>query len=135
MKRSTIVAHLGVPALVTFAVFAVALGRETFGAEMLAAYLLEGYLFYAAPYLLWAIVAGLAGFTNALWHAGFIASSIALVAISMFWLFPGDPSGLPIQWMLYWPLAIILQILAAGLTAIYKRAHARNASINTDAAQ
>jgi len=102
---------------------------------MLVAYVLGGYLFYAAPYLLWAVVAGLASFSNAVWHAGFIASSIALAAIAMLWLSPGDPSGLPIQWMLYWPLAIVLQVLAAAFTAVYKRAHAPSSSVNTDAAQ
>lgn len=122
MKRSTVIAHLCIPALLTVGAFAVVLKREPFAIEMLSTYLLGGYLFYAAPHLLWATIAVLAKFSNAIWHAGFIASSIALVAISAFWFFPRDPSGLPIQWMLYWPLAIALQVVVAGLTAIASRA-------------
>jgi len=87
MKRTAVVAHLCIPALITVGVFAVVLRREPFGMEMFAAYVLGGYLFYAAPHLLWAIVAALFRFSNTVWHAGFIASSIALAAISVFWLF------------------------------------------------
>ena len=51
--------------------------------------------------------------------AGFIASFIALMAIASLWLGPQDPSGLPLQWMLYWPLAIVLQLAIAGGTSVY----------------
>jgi hypothetical protein len=129
MKRTAVVAHLCIPALVTVGVFAVALRREPFGIDMFAAYVLGGYLFYAAPHLLWAVVAALARFSNTVSHAGFIASSIALAAIAALWLFPGDRSGLPMQWLLYWPLAICLQIVIAGLTALYRRAHAPNSGM------
>ena len=103
---------------------------------MFSAYVLGGYLFYAAPHLLWAVVATLAKFSSAVWHAGFIASSVALAAISILWLLPRDPSGLPMQWLLYWPLAIILQFVVAGCTAIYWRVKKTpDPSINTDAAR
>jgi hypothetical protein len=121
MKRRTAIAYLFIPALLTVGCFAVALGRESFGIEMVAAYVLGGYLFYAAPYLLWVIVGALAKFSSTVWHAGFIASTTALAIISAFWFFPGDPSGLPMQWLLYWPLAVVLQIVVAGLTALYRR--------------
>jgi hypothetical protein len=136
MKRTSLAAHLSIPALVTLGAFAVALRRQPFGMEMFAAYVLGGYLFYAAPHLLWAAVAVLAKFSGAVWHAGFVASSIALAAIASLWLGPRDPSGLPLQWMLYWPLAVVLQLVIAGGTAIYRRAKKTpNPSINTDAAQ
>jgi hypothetical protein len=134
MKPASLVAQLSIPAVVTLGTFAVALGREPIGVEMFSAYVLCGYLFYAAPHLLWAVVAALAKFSGAVWHAGFIASSVALAAIAGLWLVPGDPSGLPIQWMLYWPLAIVLQLVIAGSTAIYHRAKTTpSPSINTDA--
>jgi len=117
MKRVMLVAHLCIPALLTVGVFVVALGREPFGLEMFVATVLEGYLFYAAPHLLWALIATLSKCSNRLWHAGFVASTVALVAISALWLFPGDRSGLPMQWLLYWPLAIFLQVVAVALTA------------------
>lgn len=136
MKRASLIVHLSIPAVVTLGAFAVAARREPFGVEMFSAYVLGGYLFYAAPHLLWAVVAALAKASRAVWHAGFIASSIALAAIASLWLGPQDPSGLPLQWMLYWPLAIVLQLVIAGGTAVYRRARKTpNPSINTDAAR
>jgi hypothetical protein len=129
MKRTSLVAHLSIPAVVTLGAFTVALKREPFGLEMFSTYVLGGYLFYAAPHLLWAVVSSLAKFSSAVWHAGFIASSVALVAIASLWLAPSDPSGLPMQWLLYWPLAIVLQLSVAGCTAVYRRTQTPNPSI------
>ena len=129
MKRAAVLAYLGVPALLTLGTFVVALRREPFGFEMFATFVLGGYLFYAAPHLLWVIIAALAKFSNAPWHAGLIAACIALAMIAAFWLFPGDRSGLPMQWLLYWPLAFILQIVLAGLTALYRRVRAPNSGM------
>jgi hypothetical protein len=136
MKRTSLAAHLSIPALVTLGAFTVVFQHEPFRMEMFAAYVLGGYLFYTAPHLLWAVVAALAKFSGAVWHAGFVASSIALVAIASLWLGSGDPSGLPLQWMLYWPLAVVLQIVIAGGTAIYRRAKKTpNSTINSDASR
>ena len=135
MKRTSLLVHLSIPAVLTLGAFAVALTRQPFGMEMFSTYVIGGYLFYAAPYLLWAVVVALAKPSVAVWHAGFVASSIALAAIASLWLGPRDPSGLPIQWMLYWPLAIVLQLVMAGGTAIYRRIRGKpNPSINTGAA-
>lgn len=134
MKHASLMVHLSIPAVVTLGSFAVAARREPFGLEMFSAYVLGGYLFYAAPHLLWAIVATIAKASRAVWHAGFVASSIALAAIAGLWLGPQDPSGLPLQWMLYWPLAIVLQVATAGGIAVYRLAKkAPQPSINTDA--
>jgi len=136
MKRTSLLAHLSVPAVVTLGAFAVALMHQPIGVEMFSAYVIGGYLFYAAPHLLWAFVAALAKPSNAVWHAGFVASSIALAAIASLWLGPRDPSGLPLQWMLYWPLAVVLQLVIAGGIAIVRRAkRTPNRSINTDSAR
>jgi hypothetical protein len=136
MKRTALIGHLGIPAVVTFGVFAVVVRREPFGAEMFSAYVFGGYLFYAAPHLSWAVIAAVVKASRAVWHAGFIASSIALAAIASLWLGPQDPSGLPLQWMLYWPLAIVLQLVIAGGTAVYCRAKKTpNPSINADTAR
>lgn len=136
MKPISLIAHLSIPAVVTLGVFAVALRREPIGVGMFSAYVIGGYLFYAAPHLLWAAVATVAKYSAAVWHAGLIASSIALALVASLWFGPGGPSGLPLQWMLYWPLAIILQLVMAGGTAIYRRAKkSTNSSINPEAAQ
>jgi hypothetical protein len=136
MKYASLIVHLSIPAVVTLGAFAVAARREPFGMEIFSAYVLGGYLFYAAPHLLWAVVAAITKASRAVWHAGFIASSIALAAIASLWLGPQDPSGLPLQWMLYWPLAIVLQVVIAGGIAVYRRAKKTpNPSIDTDAAR
>ena len=111
ISRKAIFGHLSVPALFTLVVFAYILTREAFGMEMFAAYVIMSGLFYAAPHLLWLVVAGIGKFPRMVWHAGFIAASIALFAIALFWLLPRDPSALPLQWVLYWPLALAMQIV------------------------
>ena len=129
MKPTTVAAYLCIPALLTLGTFVVALRREPFGLDMFASVVLGGYFFYAAPHLLWVFIAALARFANVLWHAGLIAASVALLAIAALWLFPGDPSGLPLQWLLYWPLAVILQIVVAGAVALHKRMRAPNSGM------
>jgi len=119
MKQPSLIIYLSIPAVFTLGVFAVAGRREPFGVEMFSAYVIESYLFYAAPYLVWTVVATLAKASRPVWHAGFIASFIALMAIASLWLGPQDRSGLPLQWMLYWPLAIVLQLVIAGGTSVY----------------
>lgn len=134
MNRTALIGHLSIPAVVTFGVFAVAVSREPFGVEMFSAYVLGGYFFYAAPHMLWAVVAAVTKASRAVWHAGFIASSIALAAIASLWLGPQDPSGLPMQWMLYWPLAIVLQFVIVGVTVVYCLAKkSPNPSVEKDA--
>jgi hypothetical protein len=129
MKRTTVAAYLGLPALLTLGTFVVALRREAFGLEMFAATVLGGYFYYAAPHLLWVFIAALARFSNALWHAGLIAASVALAAIAAMWFGPGDPSGLPMQWLLYWPLAVVLQVVLAGVIVLYRRFRAPNSGM------
>jgi hypothetical protein len=80
------------------------------------------YFFYAAPHLVWAAIATFAKPSRVVWHAGFIAASAALAAIASLWLGPQDSSGLPLQWILYWPLAAVLQLLVIGAVAVYRRA-------------
>jgi hypothetical protein len=126
MKQRTIFSHISIPAIFAVGVFIYALGRESFSLEMLASVLIGGFLFYAAPHLLWAVVVAIGKPSNVVAHSGFIASTLALVLIASLWLFPPDPSGLPMQWMLYWPLAIILLIFVAGGTAAYVRTKAPN---------
>ena len=123
MKRSTLVSYFFVPLLLVLINFATALVREPVGLEVVVA-LLGGFLFYAAPYLLWAVIAAIGRFSNAAWHAGLLAASVALVAIAVLSLFVRDPSGLPLQWLSYWPLAVMLQFVSAGGTALYRRIHA-----------
>jgi hypothetical protein len=127
MKARVIAAHLGVPALIAAGTFAAASSRESFGPEMSVAYVLWAFLFYAAPYLLWMVIAAVGKFSAPVWHAGFTASSVALLAIAAFWLSPGDSSGLPIQWMLYWPLAIVLMVVVPSVVSLVRKRRRENA--------
>ncbi len=122
MKATIVAAHFSVPALITAGSFAAAVSREPVRTEMFVAYVLWGFLFYAAPHILWTVIAAVGKFSAPVWHSGYIASSIALVAVAAFWLGHGDSSGLPIQWILYWPLAIVLMaVLPSVVSLLLKR--------------
>ena len=94
--------------------------------------LVKGYFFYSAPYFLWAFLVLIAKVRKQVTHIGFIGLTIALLLIASVWLGPRDPSGLPIQWMLYWPLAGILLLVFAGATTIYLNIKAPNKKFNMD---
>jgi hypothetical protein len=106
---------LAIPTLVALGAFwsAVRLGPVTLNTFVV--YGVLGFLFYSAPHLLWAGVAALSKASPAVWHAGLLAANLALVAVALV-SFTGahDPSGLPLQWVAYFPGAVVLQALFAG---------------------
>lgn len=120
-RRRALVAHLCIPILVTIVTSAVGIIREPFAIDVFLTFLMGGFLFYTGPHLVWAIVASVGAFSKAVWHAGFIASTLALIATSAFWLGPRDTSGLPIQWMLYWPLALTLMLVLPTIVSLFSR--------------
>ena len=116
MTRGIFLAHLVTPALfmLVIALFAGGgRGRSMPLAEVLAIAAML-FLTFAAPHLWWAGFAIMARPRRTFIHAGFAASTLALLLIASLWLLPPDRSGLPIQWLLYWPLALILQIVIGG---------------------
>jgi hypothetical protein len=127
MKLRVLAAHFCVPSLIAAGTYAVAASRESSGPEMLVASVLWGFLFYAAPHLVWTMIAAAGKFSTPVWHAGFIASSVALLVIASFWLGSGDSSGLPIQWMLYWPLAIVLMAVVPSVVSLVRKRRQANA--------
>jgi hypothetical protein len=118
MKARVVAAHLCVPVLIAAGTFAVAVSREPFDSDMFVVYVLWGFLFYAAPHLLWAVIAAVGKFSDPVLHSGFIATTIALLAVAAFWLGAQDRSGLPIQWMLYWPLAAVLMVVVPSVVSV-----------------
>jgi membrane-bound ClpP family serine protease len=76
--------------------------------------LLYGLSFYGAPYFLLALLTWLLKASNLTIHLGFIGITLVLLFIASLWLLPPDPSGLPIQWMGYWPLSVILCLILMG---------------------
>jgi hypothetical protein len=124
MKR--LLLHLTIPALVAILAVVSALRFEGFGLGMFAVYGPLGFLFYSAPHLLWAFIAALSKASGAVCHAGFVAANIALVAIvSVSFTGARDPSGLPLQWLAYWPGAVVLQALFVAVTAAFRYGRTR----------
>jgi hypothetical protein len=124
MKR--LLLHLVIPALVAVWAVVSALRFEAFSLGMFFGYGVFGFLAYSAPHLLWALVATVSRAPAALCHAGFVAASVALIAIlSVSLTGAHDPSGLPLQWVAYWPLAAVLQVLFVGVVAAVRFAVSR----------
>ncbi|WP_345552566.1 hypothetical protein [Microbulbifer aestuariivivens] len=88
--------------------------------EILAQFVYGG-LFYSAPFLVFALLHILFKFPKIVAHSGYIAASLSLLVISSLWLLPPDQSGLPIQWMAYWPLSVILIVIFVGVSFSYKK--------------
>jgi hypothetical protein len=124
MKR--LLLHLIIPALVAAWAVVSSLRFEAFGLGMFAVYGLLGFLYYSAPHLLWAFVAALSSASGSVCHAGLVAANVALLAIvSVSFTEAPDPSGLPLQWVAYWPGALLLQVLFVAVTAAVRYGHSR----------
>jgi len=121
MKIKTLLIYLSIPTIFSLGVFFYALDGKTFSLEMIASVLLGGFLFYAAPYLIWAVIIKVVNISNVVAHYGMLSLTMTLFFIASVWFSPGDPSGLPMQWLLYWPLALISLLVGAGGSSIYLR--------------
>lgn len=116
MKRAYLVVHLSLPVLVALVGLFFSLRLEPLTGELLLSHLAWGSLFYAAPHLLWAALSAVAKPASGVRHAGFVASSSALLLVCALSVWgPRDPSGLPYQWLAYWPLAgLLLGLVLVG---------------------
>ena len=77
-----------------------------------------GLFFYSAPHCVWAAVAALSRASSAVTNSGFIAANLVLVGIATYPLYGRtDPSGLPYEWVAYWPFALGLQLLTVIVVA------------------
>ena len=125
MKRTHLVAHLSFPVLFALAVLLLSLRREAFTAELLLTHLAWGFLFYAAPHFLWAAFSAALKPSLTVWHTGFVASSCALLLVAGMSIWGHrDPSGLPYQWFLYWPLSGLLLLVVFVGWLLAGRPHA-----------
>lgn len=121
MQRSFYFAYLGLPLVVALGALSLSLRPEPLQIGTLALHVGGGALFYAAPHLLWAVTAKLSKAPSLVEHAGFIAASLALALLSVMSFVEHDPSGLPLQWLAYWPLALVLQAVAVCLALLVSR--------------
>jgi hypothetical protein len=124
MSRAALFSHMSIPAFGTLAGLALSLQHEPLGVEMLAVHVLGAGLIYSVPYVAWAIVCAAIQPSRMVWHAGFIACGCALVFITCMSFVLHDPSGLPYQWLAYWPLAAILLVAVVVAWLIAGRPHA-----------
>ena len=116
MKRAHQLAHLLFPLLFALTSLAMSLRLQPFSGELLITHLVSSLMFYAAPHFLWACLGLALKPSLFVWHAGFVASSASLLLIGTWSVWgPRDPSGLPLQWLFYWPLAgILLVVILVG---------------------
>lgn len=117
----TVLTHLLVPVFFTVAVTLYGFSKNTFSISDGFVAFFGGVLFYSAPYIVWAIFHLLSKPKLSVIHAGYVGATVSLVAISSFWLLPPDRSGLPLQWAAYWPLALVLIIIFAGVIHLFTR--------------
>lgn len=115
-RRFFLPIHLSLPALFTLTGLLQATAQEPLTFSLLVTHLAGLSVFYAAPHLLWAALCAALGPAAWVRHLGQLSASGALLLIGT-WSFwgPRDASGLPFQWLLYWPLAgILLAAVAFG---------------------
>lgn len=125
MKRAHLLAHLSAPILFALVALLLSLRWKPLTGELVATHLAWGLLFYAAPHLIWAAFCAAAKPLVLVWHAGFSSSSCALLLIGALSVWgPRDPSGLPYQWLAYWPLAGLLLVVVVVGWLLAGRPHA-----------
>ena len=123
MKTLTILKYLAIPIFFTLGIevdVAIIGGHR----DVDSTRLVYGGLFYSAPHLLWAAITASGKPSVPQAHSGFLACTLSLFLISLVWLLPQDPSGLPIQWIIYWPLSLVLIIVGAVATHIWQKVSA-----------
>lgn len=125
MKRVHMLVHLSIPVLFGVVGLLQSLRREPITVELLLVHLAWGFLFYAAPHLLWAVLCTAVKPALGVWHAGFAVSSCALLLVAALSVWgPHDPSGLPYQWFVYWPLSGALLVVVVIGWLLTGRRHA-----------
>lgn len=108
--------YMTLPIFLALAIATYSLTNGQEASEILAQFFYGG-LFYCAPFLVLMLLQISFKPPNVVAHSSYIAASLSLVAISSVWLLPPEPSGLPLQWMVYWPLSVIL----IGLSIAYRK--------------
>jgi hypothetical protein len=111
LPRTHLFAHFLPPLVIAFAGLALGLRSDPLTVSALTVYLLGAGLFYAAPYILWAGLVLLLKPKRSVCHAGFFLCTGSLLAVGALSFARQDPSGLPYQWLVYWPLAGLLLLM------------------------
>lgn len=116
-----VIGYLAVPMLLALVLGVYGFVAKGADFKSLLVMVFGGFFFYGVPYLVWVLVH--LGFkpTTLIVHSGYIGATFALALISSVWLLPSDPSGLPLQWMAYWPLALALMLICTGIGAAIAR--------------
>lgn len=103
--------HFILPLLPALAGLVLALRNEALSVDLIFVQVGWSACFYTAPHILWAVICTAIRPALVVWHAGFVTSSLALFLVgALSALGSRDPSGLPYQWLVYWPLSGVLLI-------------------------
>ena len=125
MKRAHLLAHLLIPVLFVLGALFMSLRSRPFSGELLVSHLVWGYPFYTAPHLLWAGLSAALRPSLVVWHSGFVTSSGSLLFVGAMSIWGSrDPSGLPYQWLIYWPMCGLLAAAILGVWYLAGRPHA-----------
>lgn len=115
------VSYLVIPVIFAFLVASYAITTGKHNQANFLSLFTYGFLFYGVPYFLFGFLVFLLKPSKFIVHSGFIGISIALLLIASIWLLPPDSSGLPIQWMGYYPLSIVFCLVFMGSTIVYSK--------------
>jgi hypothetical protein len=109
MKPVLLIGYFIVPALVYFTAGYAEHGFRALDANGLQ-WFLPNYLIFAAPQILWMILGRLFRFPFPVMHAGYLAATFVLLILNILLFNPMD-------WLMYWPLAVIFMVFSAVLVA------------------
>ncbi len=104
----------------------VALWSSIQGGKEFIVVVMNSAFFYCTPFIVWTLIQTVLKPRESVIHTGYIAITLALLIVASIWLLPPDSSGLPIQWMLYWPLSGILVVVSSGVTYFISKREAPN---------
>ena len=110
-----LIGYFVIPAIVYFSI-GVARGEMQPVYKFSPQLFIPNYLIFAAPHILWAIVSIPFGFSAYTIHGGYLGATIALLSLQVLFKCCVDNSN-AMGWLYYWPLAILLVVVCAGIGA------------------
>jgi hypothetical protein len=82
-------------------------------------FFLPSYVIFAAPQIVWAVLTRFVGVGKATAHAGYLGATAGLLSLHL-WFECCENNSSALGWLLYWPLAATLMIVAVGGVAAWK---------------
>ena len=70
--------------------------------------------FFSLPHFVWYSLCAAVRPTAPYWHVGLGSATVALGFVALMSYYSHDPSGLPYQWFIYWPLVGLSHVFVAA---------------------